>query len=183
MSDKSTPDFWDAHWGIDDNIRDRILGTKDTLVSKITKRYLKPSDGTILEGGCGTGRCVASLSNNGYRVIGLDSAYKTVKTLNQYVPELDIVLGDVRKIPFPDKFFSGYLSLGVIEHFWEGYEALASEMFRVIKDKGYLFLTFPYMSPLRIIKGKLGLYKLWQNTSTKNFHQFALNSRSVIYNL
>ena len=142
---------------------------------------MKPEDGIILEGGCGRGKNVASLVNNGYRVIGIDYAEKTVSILNQCVPVLDIRLGDVRKLPFDDNYFIGYWSLGVIEHFWEGYESIALEMSRVLKDNGYLFLTFPYMSPLRRIKGKLRLYDLWQKTvPSNNFYQFALNSKLVI---
>lgn len=142
---------------------------------------MKPEEGIILEGGCGRGKNVASLVNNGYRVIGIDYAEKTVSILNQCVPVLDIRLGDVRKLPFDDNYFIGYWSLGVIEHFWEGYESIALEMSRVLKDNGYLFLTFPYMSPLRRIKGKLRLYDLWQKTvPSNNFYQFALNSRLVI---
>ena len=181
ISHKSTPNFWDAHWSIDESIRERILRTKKTFISQITRKYLNPSDGIILEGGCGTGQYVASLVNNGYRTIGLDYAYKTVSVLNQYVPELEIILGDIRSLPFRDNFFSGYWSLGVIEHFWEGYEAIASEMSRVVKNNGYLFITFPYMSPFRRIKGALGLYKLQQDlVITDDFHQFALNTKLVV---
>ena len=181
IENKANPRFWDQHWKPDKNIRNEIIGIKNTFVSHITKQYLKPEEGIILEGGCGRGQKVASLVNNGYRVIGIDYAEKTVSILNQYVPELDIRLGDVRKLPFNDNYFIGYWSLGVIEHFWEGYESIALEMSRVIRDNGYLFLSFPYMSPLRRMKGRLGLYNLWQKTvPNDDFYQFALNSKLVI---
>lgn len=180
IESKAGPSFWDLHWKLDKNIR-IILRIKNTFVSNITRQFLKPKDGIILEGGCGKGHNVASLINNGYRVIGIDYAEKTVSLINQFLPELDIKLGDVRKLPFDDKYFIGYWSLGVIEHFWEGYGPIASEMSRVIKDNGYLFLTFPYMSPLRRIKARLGLYDLWHETiPTNDFYQFALNSKLVI---
>ena len=181
IKNKTNPSFWDSLWKLDKNIRSEIIGMKNTFVSRITKQYLKPRDGIILEGGCGRGGKVASLVNNGYRVIGIDYAEKTISTLNQYAPKLDIRLGDVRKLPFDDNYFIGYWSLGVIEHFWEGYESIALEMFRVIKDNGYLFLAFPYMSPLRRMKGRFRLYTLWQKTMPNdNFYQFALNSKLVI---
>lgn len=54
-------------------------------------------------------------------------------------------------------------------------------MYRVLKNNGYLFLSFPYMSPLRILKGKLGFYKPWEKGHSKdNFYQFILNSELVI---
>ena len=183
IESKASSSFWDSHWKLDKNIRHEILGRKDTFVSHITKQYLKPKDGIILEGGCGRGHYVASLGNNGYRVIGIDFAKKTVNILNQYLPELDIRFGDVRKLPFKDNYFIGYWSLGVIEHFWEDYELIALEMSRVIKDNGYLFLVFPYMSPLRRMKARLGLYDLWHEAiPTDNFYQFALNSKLVFEN-
>jgi len=178
---RADSDFWDHHWNANENIRNDIFKVKNTFVSRITKKYLKPEDGFILEGGCGLGINVASLYNNGYKVIGIDYAKNTVSTLNKYIPELDIRLGDVRKLPFPDNYFIGYWSLGVIEHFWDGYDLIANEMFRVLQKGGYLFLTFPYMSPLRRLKSNLGKYETWDNKNESNFfYQFVLNSETVI---
>jgi len=63
----------------------------------------------------------------------------------------------------------------VIEHFWEGYNEILKEAKRVLKPKGYLFLTFPYMSPLRKFRANLGLYRILDfNNKSKNddFYQF-----------
>jgi ubiquinone/menaquinone biosynthesis C-methylase UbiE len=178
-----TVDFWDTRWGIDEGIKDRIVKVRETIVSKITKKYLDPVDGMILEGGCGWGQFVASLFKNGYRIVGLDYAVRTVETLNRFVPELTVIPGDVRKLPFRDKSFSGYWSLGLIEHFFSDREDIANEMSRVIKAGGYLFITFPYMSPLRKIKAKLGFYKLLTGEEIKHFYQFVLNKESVVSEL
>lgn len=180
ISKDSTPDFWDTHWNINELIRNRILAVNDTFVSRITRKYLSQRDGIILEGGCGWGQYVASLFNNGYKAVGIDFACNTVRIMNRFVPELVIIPGDVRRLPFHDNLFAGYWSLGVIEHFRQGYEELALEMLRVIRNNGYLFITFPYMSPLRRMKGRLGLYKLSGSGSVENFHQYALNSELVI---
>lgn len=177
----ATPAFWDGYWAADACLREQVLGMGQTRVSRITERYLRPADGIILEGGCGRGEMVASLVHRGYRVIGVDSAERTVRLLRQNVPELDIRYGDVRHLEFPDGYFAGYWSIGVIEHFWDGYEEIALEMSRVIQPGGYLFLTFPYMSPVRIARGRVGLFARWQpNLSHDGFYQFALDSRSVI---
>ncbi|MFX0022552.1 MAG: class I SAM-dependent methyltransferase [Candidatus Hermodarchaeota archaeon] len=175
-----TSKFWDTHWTVEKEIRNQILGIKESIVSRITKIYLKPENGIILEGGCGKGHHVATLRNNGYRAIGLDFAKETVEKLNEYIPELDIRYGDVRKIPFDNNYFIGYWSFGVIEHFWEDYESIALEMHRVIKKNGYLFLSFPYMSPLRNFKAIFGFYSIWNGKRPQNFYQYALNSHLVI---
>ena len=69
----------------------------------------------------------------------------------------------------------------MIEHFYDGYEDVLDEIYRVIKDRGYLFLVFPYMSFFRKLKAVLGFYPLWHSAHRHgNFYQFALNAHSVI---
>jgi len=178
---QATPDFWDSQWQADSSIRKDVIGAKSTYVTRIAQKYLKPEDGIILEGGCGRARHVAALSNNGYQCIGVDSAPKTVQALQDAVPELDVRLGDVRYLDFDDAYFAGYWSLGLIEHFWDGYEPIGREMVRVLRPGGYLFLSFPYMSPLRKLKVRLALYPKWQEGHTPaSFYQFALDHKRVI---
>lgn len=54
-------------------------------------------------------------------------------------------------------------------------------MARVLKKNGFLFLSFPWMSPLRKIKARLNLYPLWKENPDlrKNFYQFALDANQV----
>jgi ubiquinone/menaquinone biosynthesis C-methylase UbiE len=180
---KANPDFWDQRWGVNEKIT-KIKNIKRSFVSKITGKYITKRDGRILEGGCGKGHYVASLTNSGYQCIGLDFANQTVAALNKYIPELDIRHGDVRKLPFVDNYFIGYWSIGVIEHFWEGYEPIIKEASRVVSRNGYLFLIFPYMSFLRRLKARLGLYDEYsEELAPKDFYQFALNPKAVISNI
>jgi len=141
---------------------------------------LRPQDGVILEGGCGYGGKVNSLTRAGYKVIGIDFDPQTVSFLNKNAPNLDIRLGDVRNLPIEDSSVVGYWSLGVIEHFYDGFVDIAQEMLRVIKPGGYLFLTYPFMSPLRKAKARLNLYPHFNSQEKpKDFYQFALAHRSV----
>ena len=48
-----------------------------------------------------------------------------------------------------------YWSLGVIEHFFNGYKEIAEEANRILKNKGFIFLTFPSMNILRKQKQNL----------------------------
>jgi len=177
-----TPDFWDSHWQKNLLSQEVILGIKPTLVSRITEKYIKPKDGILLEGGCGQATHVASLSYRGYQCIGIDNANKTISAIKKVSPDLDVRVGDVRELPFENNKFIGYWSLGVIEHFWEGYEKVGHEIARVLKPGGLLFLTFPYMSPIRELKAKLNLYPTWKGGSKPNgFYQFILDHRPVIH--
>ena len=178
----ASAEFWDQLW--QNNYGERLAKlskTRNTFVSDITKRYLKPADGPILEGGCGQGQQVAALVNNGYDCIGIDFAETTINKVRAVLPELPVYVGDITRIAYADRTFSGYWSLGVIEHFWYGYSAAATEMARVLKAGGYLFLTFPYMSPLRQWKARLGQYpSLESMEEPAGFYQFALDHQAVL---
>lgn len=181
IEENATPEFWDRQWE-DEKLKKYVLtGQTERFVYPTTKKYLKPG-ARILEGGCGKGRFVYSLHSKGYETYGLDFAERVIVRLKSLFPNMHFELGDVRHLPYQDDFFDGYWSLGVIEHFYDGYEAIAREMERVIKPDGYLFLTFPHMSLLRKIKAFLGFYPLFNrnNFETKNFYQFALPDQPVI---
>ena len=137
----STPGFWEGHWRRRD-IK-KLLKTvkvKRSIVS-VTKKYLKT--GIVLEAGCGAGDKVCALDAAGYKVIGVDFAKQTVQGVKSLMPQLDVRVGDVQNLAFSDRYFDGYWSLGVIEHFYGGYMPVIREMHRVLKPGGYAFLTFP----------------------------------------
>jgi SAM-dependent methyltransferase len=192
---ESNKQFWDDHWssnllqkrtnyrekGILSAVR-KILG--GSYVIRLTKRFLPPGS-TVLEGGCGLANHVRDLTDAGFHAIGVDYAPETVIMVKEAFPGLDIRLGDVRKLPFKDNELYGYWSLGVIEHFWEGYDPIVREMVRSIRGGGYLFLTFPHMSWLRKKKARWNCY---ENIERKclppdGFYQFALDPASVIKTL
>ncbi len=177
----ATPEFWDHQWE-DEKLKKSILaGAKERFVYSNTKHYLQPG-AKILEGGCGKGQFVYSLHARNYDAHGVDFAPKVVEKAKAAVPELKLSVGDVRQLDFPNDTFDGYWSLGVIEHFFDGYDQIAAEMHRVLKPGGFLFLTFPYMSPLRRLKAAFGVYPRFEkNTFPRDqFYQFALPADSVI---
>lgn len=183
-----TNEYWDDHWLKiwNKDKQDIYKPNPRSLVCKITPKFLRPKDGPILEGGCGLGLNVYYLKNMKYDVFGIDNAKILIETIKKEMPNLNLQIADVCKIPFPDNYFAGYWSLGVIEHFFNGYLEIIQEMKRVIKPNGYLFITFPYMSPFRIIKSKINLYKIFNNKLydrkeiLKSFYQYALNKDIVI---
>lgn len=174
--------YWDNHWNREiSKLKEQIKVKNNNFIIGYTKKYL-PIGTRIFEGGCGLGDKVYALHYHGYDAYGIDYAEKTVKKVNQYAPELKITVGDVRNLSFPDNFFDGYWSLGVIEHFYDGYEKIVSEMLRVLKPKGYLFLTVPVISPLRKTKVRLKKYTEYKESkeTRNNFYQFAFDPKLVI---
>ena len=180
-SKESSSKYWDELWGKRDFNR-VIKGKRNKIIIKMTRKYLKPGS-RIIEGGCGMGDKVYSLQQAGFDAYGVDFAAETVGAIKKYAPELKVYENDVRKLQFDDNFFDGYWSLGVIEHFYEGYDDISKEMARVIKPGGFLFLAFPYMSHLRRWKVMLSCYPLLPEHFSPEkdaFYQFALNCSNVV---
>jgi SAM-dependent methyltransferase len=182
IEQKATPDFWDHQWDVADFKRNVERGKTDRFYLSTLHKYIPDKKGNILEGGCGLGQLVYCMHAHGYKCTGIDFAEKTVRRIKEIFPELNVMVGDVRNLPFPSGHFTGYWSVGVIEHFWVGYHDILSEMRRVLDKDGYVFLLVPYMSFLRILKAKLALYKEFNNGGLEidNFFQFALNKKIVI---
>lgn len=176
----ATTDFWDSQWSVETKNSLSNLYKKDTYVSTITKKYL-PSNSVIVEGGCGRGNHVHALKQNRYKVIGIDSAPKTIRLLQKYASDLDIRLDDVRKTKLDSGTVDGYWSLGVIEHFYDGFDDIADDIARILRVEGYFFVTFPAMNILRRVKAKFNIYPAYTQENKKSFYQYALNPNKVIH--
>lgn len=182
----ASPDFWDKQWNVD-NFKETVKnGIKNRLITRTTKKYIHPAKlKRILEGGCGNGQFVYAFDKLGYDSYGVDYAGKTIQKINSIFPDLKITIGDVRKLNFPDNYFDGYWSIGVIEHFYGGYAPTIKEATRVIKSGGFLFITFPHLSLLRKIKIKFGYYPIFDNKilEKEKFYQFISDHKDVIKNI
>jgi SAM-dependent methyltransferase len=178
----ATPDFWDGHWRIDDLRRYLLASTDDGLFIPTVRRHLPPGS-TVLDGGCGRGQLVHALQVNRYRAVGIDFAGRTVQAIHQAMPELDVRVGDVRALPLADGSLDGYLSVGVIEHFWGGYGPILAEIQRTLRPGGFLFVSFPHLSPLRRWKVNLRAYptgtKAQYEDCQNAFYQFGLRAGQV----
>ncbi|OIO39484.1 MAG: hypothetical protein AUJ72_00745 [Candidatus Omnitrophica bacterium CG1_02_46_14] len=169
-TDRLTKKAWAKNWA--DIRMDEILEIFNYVRVKkqmdILQRVL-PKHDKILEGGCGLAPYLIRLRQLGYDVEGID--YNEVplqKVLAQY-PGIPVKVGDVAQVPYPDKYFGGYISLGVIEHFTEGPERAIREAHRVLKKGGVFFVMVPQnhifmklTAPLRFLKRNQGLRKLFR---------------------
>lgn len=181
FNEKATADFWGRYWD-EYNLKQTVERDKDNRFYLSTlQTYIPDKVGRLIEGGCGLGRLVYCMHMNGYKCVGIDFSEKTIERIKETFNELDVMIGDVKKLPFTDDYFVGYWSIGVIEHFWVGYHDIISEMRRVLVKNGYVFLQVPYMSFLRKLKAKFGFYKEYKKCSVEpeDFYQFALNAKTL----
>lgn len=171
---KPDAQYWDSSWRKDP----KSLRIKETFVLRETKRYLNPP-ARVLDAGCGQSHTVFSLHHAGYRASGIDWAENTIDFVNQAAPELDVALGDVRDLTsFEAESLDGCWSLGVIEHFPNGFDEILTEMHRVLVTGGYAFVTVPSMSPVRNAKAKCHRYPSFDGDWT-NFYQFIYQSAFI----
>lgn len=182
LSEGCDSSYWDQHWAEKKKPKPAKLSSEFVIV---TKKYL-PIGSKILEGGAGLGDKVEVLQRAGFKPIGVDFAKETVSYVKSEMPHIDIRFGQVQKLQFSDFEFDGYWSIGVIEHFYSGYSQVLSEAYRVLKPGGYLFLTFPSLSPVRKLKIKLGIYPCMGRKDChepEGFYQYILDSGDVCRDL
>jgi SAM-dependent methyltransferase len=169
-------ELWDDQWS--KYLAPKHIRSADRFVLAETQRHV-PHGGKVLDAGCGPARTVWGLHHAGYEAFGADFAPATVRAVNKIAPELSVVEADVRNLPFADGFFDAVWSLGVIEHFPEGYRSIIDEMQRVTKPGGIALVTVPSMSPLRRLRALLRTYPEF-NGSFEDFYQFVLPPRSIV---
>jgi SAM-dependent methyltransferase len=103
------------------------------------RRFLRPSPGdVIVDLGCGSGRSLVWNLESGASMVGIDVApYFAGEALEG----ADLVLGDLRRLPFPDGAFAKGYALDVVEHLSkDGLAAVLAEIARVMQPRGHLFL-------------------------------------------
>ena len=114
----------------------------------------------VLEVACGRGGFVRELACAGARVIGCDFSYSALNVGKSKLGNIAntngsvFVQGDVQKLPFADEVFDLLISCETIEHV-PGVDCALSEMWRVVRPGGRLFLTTPNYANL------MGLYELY----------------------
>lgn len=108
-----------------------------------------PSDGPILEAGCGLGYYVIYYKDLGYQIYGLEWVSEALRKTKLYRPDVGVLAGDVDDLPFKDKTFKMVFSGGVLEHFESGPEQALSETHRILDDDGLFLVRVPCLNALR----------------------------------
>jgi SAM-dependent methyltransferase len=180
-SGRADAEHWTGHWNVKDVHASLKSAEKGSYPYRSLFRRFLPRDKPILEGGCGVGHILFGLKKDGYNVIGVELSYEIVRMVKEIAPEPDIIVGDIQHLHFPDGYFGGYVSLGVIEHILEGPEKALAEANRVLCHGGILFISVPYFSPLRKLKARWNLYPRPSGpVDTEDFYQFAFSKSELV---
>lgn len=115
------------------------------LISMLRQRNYK----RILDLGCGTGRHTLLFAKEGFETYATDIAPTGIKLTKELLAknglEAKIVKHDMKnKFPFEDNFFDAVISIQVIHHNrLKNIRKTISEIYRMLKSKGLLFVTVP----------------------------------------
>jgi ubiquinone/menaquinone biosynthesis C-methylase UbiE len=106
---------------------------------RMLRRMLAPAPGDlVIDLGCGSGRSIVWNRPSGAAIVGIDVApYFAREALDRG----DLVLGDLRRLPFADASFSKGYALDVFEHLSrETLGEVLNEIARVIRPGGRVFV-------------------------------------------
>lgn len=103
----------------------------------------------VLDAGCGTGRNLVYLLQNGFEVFGVDANPKSVqyvqalaRRLAPQLPASNFDVCEIASLPFADERFDAVISSAVL-HFAEDpahFQKMVDEMWRVLTPGGMLFV-------------------------------------------
>jgi SAM-dependent methyltransferase len=146
-----SPTLWDHAWtevDLDYELA-RFREERDPIGREIS-RWTKSGD-RVLEAGCGSGRLLDMLLDAERAGVGVDFAAGALSQAKARRPYLPMIAADVNKTPFRDGTFDAVTSLGLVEHFQGGPDAVLREHRRVLRRGGILILTVPRISPLKTV--------------------------------
>ncbi|MCX6722943.1 MAG: class I SAM-dependent methyltransferase [Candidatus Staskawiczbacteria bacterium] len=131
---------------------EKLYNSKNILVrfihrqrlDKIVNLILPEKGKNILDVGCGEGHLIEKLHakepNNQY--YGIDITDVTLKSSIARCPYEKNKKMDTKYLNFPDQYFDVVVVSEVLEHI-QDYELAVKEIKRIVKDGGYLIITFP----------------------------------------
>jgi len=106
-------------------------------------------EGKIVDAGCGFGKWVIYLKQRGYHIVGIDDNEKAIAKLKDFDESLQVELGEILDMHYPDNSFDAYISMGVVEHFEDGPILALKEAYRVLKPHGLIFVSVPTVNMIR----------------------------------
>ncbi|MBD3164858.1 methyltransferase domain-containing protein [Candidatus Woesearchaeota archaeon] len=96
----------------------------------------------ILDVGCGMGRHLLILKNEGFEVYGCDISKKAIKSSSEIIDKKRLKLSDMSNLEYKDNSFDCIISIAVIQHGKiSKIKKAISEIFRILKKGGVIFIN------------------------------------------
>lgn len=125
-------------------IYDKTRGLPPKIMEKVVQKIANELKGwrKVLDAGVGTGRFAKPLQSLGFEVIGIDISTRMLRKAIQKGTK-NLLLGDVRFLPFTDSSFDVAISIHVL-HLVKDWKTALREIVRVTRN---FFLACIYTTP------------------------------------
>lgn len=100
----------------------------------------KPEGQKVLDAGCGTGRLIRFIRDNGGKVTGCDVSERMLGIARKRFPDAEFEQAGIERLPFTDGSFDLVIATFVIVHLKDLNKAFA-EVYRVLRDGGTFIFT------------------------------------------
>lgn len=124
-------------------------GTQEPEIPKLEELLRKRGKSRVLDFGCGTGRHTVYFARKGFDVYGFEVSGSAVERARQLLRDEDLkanlqVLDMTQPLPYSESFFDAVVAVRVLHHtYMSNITRIVSEIDRVLKPSGYLFLQVP----------------------------------------
>lgn len=140
--------FYERYWDGKESLGD--LEIKWPVLQKYIPRKKNVS---LLDFGCGKGFLLSKIAsfNPTLTLVGVDVSKNAITAIKNIFPKGDFrQINEDGKIPFDDNTFDFIVAADVLEHIYDTTNAL-SELTRVLKPNGKIFISVPYHGMLKNI--------------------------------
>ena len=114
-------------------------------VSKVVK-FIRRGSGKVLDVGCGTGDRLDVFRNKGFETYGVETSDSAIYAKEHL--KLNVMKGDLFSAHFPDQLFDIVTLFNVLEHTHDP-KRVCKEIWRILKDDGFLVLQVPNKNSLQ----------------------------------
>jgi len=126
-----------------------------TRVIEIANFFKQEKMERVLDLGCGTGRHIIYLLKQGFHVYGCDSSEIALKIAKETLTDVEFKQCKMISLPYENNFFNGILCNFVIQHGKiKDIKKAISEMYRILKKGGVLYLTVPSIKHPEYLTGE-----------------------------
>lgn len=143
------------------------LGYVYNTEKKIFKRLMRGlNHGNILDLACGSGRFTTIF--NGEQYIGLDFSPSMIRLSKERNPQLDFVIADAFRLPFPNETFDLIFACRFIHHYTD-LTAFFGEVTRLLKTNGVFVFDVTHKASLPYLIAKMVGITLYAKASIHTF--------------
>ena len=171
-------DYWSKRWK--DVSVDSPMENANAYPLKYAEMTIQDKSGKILEAGCGAGRVLRYYHERGYMIKGMDFIDIAISKLKASDPTLDVHVGDITDLVYPDQSFRYVLAFGLYHNLETGLDEAINETYRVLENGGFLCASFRADNIQTRLTDWLAALKFKNNlNSSKVFHKMNLTRYEI----